>query len=88
MSVKGLPWNEDAATGNVYRTVASPHYYDFVAEVPDDAERQLIVRAVNCHDQLVAALERAHRLIAHNWGNATAIENEIAAALAAAKVPQ
>ncbi len=97
MSVKGLPWSEDAATGNVYRTVASPHDYDFVAEAPDDDDRKLIVRAVNCHDQLVAALEGLTPILEAAESNASGNPewtwispriNAARAALAAAKVPQ
>ena len=63
-------------------------------------ESEQIVRAVNCHDQLVELLRSAHgvlvdathtnepRWMEEMWGTMNELAGEIDAALAAAKVPQ
>lgn len=70
------------------------------SEWTDDGPMALIVRAVNCHDQLVELLRSAHgvlvdathtnepRWMEEMWGTMNELAGEIDAALAAAKVPQ
>lgn len=63
-----LPWRQHSGDGKTYASVRS-HWGQCVADCGSrsdnmaQANAELIVRAVNCHDELVAALKAVEPLV-------------------------
>lgn len=66
----------------VYRNPAAP---TMIADLLTEAEAQQIVRAVNCHEDLLAACERAISALAANGAPNCEAAKECRAAIAKAK---